>query len=336
MTRLSTDRFKFFGIVNLVKLSWILQKTQARLFAYFRHQTSTVQLRKVPIGKLPITKGIETNEYIGITNYKEISPYRRILEIKNAKLNPKTGVVWKNQGLVAESSIWGEASLKKYEPCPRMVLNLKHEATSLADNGYFHFLTEDLPRTLQVIEYYPNARVIISDKAAQYARDAISFFKNEFIVAQAPLKCEQLLISEKIIGGVMTENDLILLKNFQSKLLTHKKNPGKKLFIKRKTGKSIANDESRGLHFQEQVVEKLKIKGFEVCNPEELSFAAQIELFSSATVIAGFHGAGLANQIWMSQGSKVIEYSHERITKHFSHLAVVCKHNYQYISVGTI
>lgn len=41
--------------------------------------------------------------------------------------------------------------------------------------------------------------------------------------------------------------------------------------------------------------------------PADLSPAEQVELFSSTNVLVGQHGAGLANMVWMPQGSVVVE-----------------------------
>ncbi len=77
----------------------------------------------------------------------------------------------------------------------------------------------------------------------------------------------------------------------------------------------------------------MKKQGFEIVALEKLSLLSQIELFSTANTIAGFHGAGRANQIWMRPGSKVIEFTGLRRTRHFSHLARLSGHAYSEVSV---
>jgi capsular polysaccharide biosynthesis protein len=47
--------------------------------------------------------------------------------------------------------------------------------------------------------------------------------------------------------------------------------------------------------------------GFETIYPEELSFAAQANCFSEATLIGGLHGAGLTNMLFMPPGTRVLE-----------------------------
>ena len=58
---------------------------------------------------------------------------------------------------------------------------------------------------------------------------------------------------------------------------------------------------------------------------EEISFEDQVKYFESAALIIGQHGAGLANVIWMQEGSNVIELGNGR--KHFQHLCTIKKHN---------
>jgi Glycosyltransferase 61 len=47
--------------------------------------------------------------------------------------------------------------------------------------------------------------------------------------------------------------------------------------------------------------------GFELVRCEELSFQAQITLFSEAAIIAGAHGAGLTNLVFAPEGTRIIE-----------------------------
>ncbi len=58
----------------------------------------------------------------------------------------------------------------------------------------------------------------------------------------------------------------------------------------------------------EQELEPILIDhGFEVIEAENLSFAAQVCLFSQAEVVAGPHGAGLTNILFAPEGCKVLE-----------------------------
>lgn len=47
--------------------------------------------------------------------------------------------------------------------------------------------------------------------------------------------------------------------------------------------------------------------GYERIAPENLSFAEQQDLFAGTRVLAGAHGAGLTNLLWMEPGTRVVE-----------------------------
>ncbi len=54
-----------------------------------------------------------------------------------------------------------------------------------------------------------------------------------------------------------------------------------------------------------KIVELVKSHGFQVVFCEDLSYSQQVQLFAEAELVVGMHGAGLVNQIYMSEGRKV-------------------------------
>jgi hypothetical protein len=60
---------------------------------------------------------------------------------------------------------------------------------------------------------------------------------------------------------------------------------------------------------EDEVVEMLAGRGFEVVDPGQIeSVAEEIRIFGEAEVILGPHGAGLSNLLWASPGATVIEF----------------------------
>lgn len=64
---------------------------------------------------------------------------------------------------------------------------------------------------------------------------------------------------------------------------------------------------TRGLIFDAATEKLLKDNGFTTVFTENLSFAKQIELFSSSECVIGAHGAGLANTVFCPPGAKILE-----------------------------
>jgi capsular polysaccharide biosynthesis protein len=69
--------------------------------------------------------------------------------------------------------------------------------------------------------------------------------------------------------------------------------------------------------------------GFEILEPELLSFTAQAEAMAQATVVIGLHGAGLANMILCQPGTTIVEIINPtRPNPHFYALASALGHRY--------
>lgn len=315
------------------KLVWAYQKLLKKILATFSSPHRIIQINQL---RLENNENIRimgySNEKIGLNQYKQISEFRGIFEIRHPVVNPKSGVTWFKNQIVAESSIWHPVDLKKFEPKPRFTVYVDNPVVVLPDNGYFHFLVEDLPRYLEAIQFTPNSLSIYSSGSSDYVKDFFQIYQCQSRSVSAPIKARSLILSEKIRGGVLTAFDLILLKDFQKriKVETHSE---RKIFVYRadKPGSSLYRQ--RGLSNQDQIMNQLEEQGYQTVALEKLSLLSQMKLFSEARVIAGFHGAGLANQIWMRPGGKVIEFTGVRRTKHFSHLACLSGHAYSEVSV---
>jgi capsular polysaccharide biosynthesis protein len=66
------------------------------------------------------------------------------------------------------------------------------------------------------------------------------------------------------------------------------------------------------LNFSSTEAAKLQDAGFVLLDPAKLNADAQIELFAEAELVAGIHGAGLANILWCKPGTCVVEIFHPR------------------------
>lgn len=86
-----------------------------------------------------------------------------------------------------------------------------------------------------------------------------------------------------------------------------------------------------------EVVALLSSKGFEVIVLEELSFAAQVELFAECEVIVAAHGAGLANVVFSPPGCTVIEIAPEDCEpdrRFFENLSIGAGHQFVRVAGG--
>lgn len=113
------------------------------------------------------------------------------------------------------------------------------------------------------------------------------------------------LIAERlVVPSLVSPNDcpsveacLFLRKIFNTQ--KSKQKPYRKIYIKRKTGRTIINET--------QVIEILKKYNFEIVSPENMTVAEQAFLYSEAAFVIAPHGAGLTNLVFCEPGTKVID-----------------------------
>jgi capsular polysaccharide biosynthesis protein len=74
--------------------------------------------------------------------------------------------------------------------------------------------------------------------------------------------------------------------------------PRTRLYVRR-SSRTIANEL--------EVSEVLERFGLDAVQPETLSFAEQVRLFSEAELVLGCHGAGMANSVFARPGARIIE-----------------------------
>ena len=319
-----------------VQIAWGIQRVWRRNIPFRSVNLQSRSIRRENGKSLSDCKVVHiSSESVPFTNYKELpeNRVRRIIEVRDSITNPKTGVIWNNHKLLDESTVWTPEQLFKFEPEPLFPKLISEPVTNLPDNGYFHFLVEDLPRYLDVINHIPSVRTLVSRQSKKYVLDTLSTLEVIPIIENVPVKPQTLYFSEKNKGGIFTTSDLEKLKSFGYKSIENHRKDTRRIFVLRTDKLEDSKGISRGLVHQEEIISELTRTGFEILDCAKLGLTQQIEVFSSATVIAGFHGAGLANQVWLPEGSKVIEFVGSRRTAHFSHLASVCKHSYYEIEL---
>lgn len=86
-------------------------------------------------------------------------------------------------------------------------------------------------------------------------------------------------------------------------------------------------DKRRKIVNEPELVSLLGAYGFDSVRLEDFSFAEQVAMFSQVGVLAGIHGAGLANMLFMNKGGLVLEFVNERYKDGcFFNLASACNH----------
>jgi hypothetical protein len=313
-----------------MKIFWIFQKSLSR--SPFKLVKSKFKFSARTTDSNNILCVYKTNELLTNSNYKIFAgnEFRRILKVNDSVLNPRTGIIWFEDKLLLESTLWSYEDLYKFEPKPIFPKNINDTFYSLPDNGFFHFLIEDLPRYIQAKKYGDEHKTLIGNDS-KYIKDAINLLSpNNVELHKYPVKLKSLYISEKIKGTLFSLYDLNILHDAFSEI--RKLNQNLKIFISRKENKG-PKFKSRGLFRKNEIESIVKDLGFDLVYLEDLSLTQQIDLCSKASIIAGFHGAGLANIVWANSGTKVVEITGTRVTSHFEHLSKICGHDFHRFNI---
>ncbi|QWC57956.1 DUF563 domain-containing protein [Erythrobacter sp. 3-20A1M] len=172
--------------------------------------------------------------------------------------------------------------------------------------GYYHWLTEGLPRALLLKQAFPDATALLPtpryapflESLAAVGQKDPEFFpggKNVRLIDPILTTCPDYIATTA--PSVLRNLRQHILKSFEVPQNT----PSRKIYVSR------ARSRSRYVINEEEVTSSLIKKGFEVVYAEELSFRDQVILFNQSRVLVSIHGAGLSNALFMQPGSSVIE-----------------------------
>ena len=197
--------------------------------------------------------------------------------------------------------------------------------------NYYHWITQSLVRLLLIRKSNPNATLILPDnhRARFHAESLQVMGESDWQTVDAGkvfYKVEQLNYPTHDIQIGDYNDDIIreLSVFLRSKIETP--SPGKlKLFIARKgDGRRIINEV--------EVFRVLNSFGFRIISFEDMSFVEQMTLAASASILAGVHGAGLTNMLFMPPGSKVLELTSQVDGEQYYYytLSNALRHSYFY------
>lgn len=177
-------------------------------------------------------------------------------------------------------------------------------------NGYFHWLTDALPRISILLQANFNLREIdrflIPENNLPAIAESLSLLGIGSSLCQTVSheKCFRLenLILPSLPGasGNPTAWSREFLRNsFLTFSETVPDRFPKCFYISRKESRCVANED--------EIVPVLREYGIEIIQPEKLSFIEQVALFARAELVVAPHGAALTNLMFSSSGTSVIE-----------------------------
>lgn len=197
--------------------------------------------------------------------------------------------------------------------------------------NYFHWILECLPRLFALRNQGIKSPLLIPEHIynAHYVKESLSDLGIEVFPFnfKQTIKVDSLFVAShdspcafdpSYINGVILR--------FQELDLPEKKSANRRIYISRRDAFK------RKVENELELLPLLTRFGFEVLQMEKLNFKEQRELMRETQVLISIHGAGLANLIFMPEGSKVIELHPdvERYNSCFYHLAAAIGRDYFY------
>ncbi len=229
---------------------------------------------------------------------------------------PTVSVVDESGELLADVAVeWGRKAEENWVfrrlllPKPQPVSGRTLVLASTGGDTYFHWMTDVLPRLgLARRGGYDPASfdwVLVNGLTHPfqqetlkhlgiYASRCLAFHKKELAYEME----EALLPSLPGVPGVVPPETVEFL---QSTFPTKKNGAGRKLFIGR------GGAEHRALIHEGKIAAMLSERGFDSVDCGKMSVQEQAEVFGSAEVVVGAHGAALTNLVFCRPGTPVVE-----------------------------
>jgi len=236
--------------------------------------------------------------------------------------------------LIKESSYW-EPIHAQYShglvPKPKLeTLNLTNIVGSIPQStNYFHWLVDELPVILRMSQSIRGIVFVHNGNFAQYQIEAIEALKLELLEIEPWAIIQKFALSKnRKLSGEITPENLETLEKYSKEFGSLK--TVTKIYISRRLSR-------RSLKNEEKIEEILSMSGFQILQLEYIHFIDQIQIFKNAEIVIGAHGAGLANIVFCSKGTRIIEfYRQDYFNPCYEDIATAKNFFYQKIEYGQI
>jgi capsular polysaccharide biosynthesis protein len=196
---------------------------------------------------------------------------------------------------------------------------------------YFHWFTDALPRLIATGDWPKNTPVILPKRYADkpYIVESLRMLNVE-VIFYNPSK--RVKVKELIVASYTAPTgnyNTTLLPVIREKFIKKSEQAvNRKIYISRQkaTKRKITNEAD---------VQALFVKwGYEIHFFEDYSFEKQLEIMSTTKILAGLHGAGLTNMLFMPRDGRILELRNagDGHNNCFFSLASAVDHDYFYLT----
>lgn len=198
--------------------------------------------------------------------------------------------------------------------------------------GYFHWIADVLPKLFMIKEELDSWDIVLPKKLNTFQKESLLLFdlkQQQTLESWETGICTNLhLFKLPWKSGIFNDDVYLKMSRWIVEEATKRMRIENGNFKKDSIFISRQKANSRRISNYEELLPLLKRKHFLIAELTEFGFFEQVLLFSKARVIAGAHGAGLVNMMFMERGGIVIEFRnsypegnncYERLARLFNH-----------------
>ena len=233
-----------------------------------------------------------------------------VYRLRDVVVAPKTGLAWLPNGPILQESAGSLPRLFQ----KRIAATLQRPVP-LAEQGpvvafptfsYYHVLFDVLANVLHALSIVPSAKILLPARHPRFVKSILDFLgipKERRVMAEGPVLVKELVFSPIWVnGGFIPPVDLETLRSAILPRIPRGGETPLKIYISRSLSPN------RPLANEAEVEQELSRRGFSIIHFEKIPFAEQMQLVAGASTIVAPHGAGLANLVAATAGTKVVEF----------------------------
>jgi hypothetical protein len=266
----------------------------------------------------PVPEGFPPRHEVFLEATEEVVPRVGVLELDGGRVLQPHAVVVTGDGRLLQEQCWYFGTkrprehpvfLHPFPPAPREVGGRLGVLATRGDSNYYHFLHDCLPRTA-VLDQCPEAGPVdrwYVARSTRFQRELMALWgiPDDQVVDAAEVghvRAEHLVVPG--VPSMIERNPPWVAQLLRQRLCSPSlaRVPGRHLYLSRGAARN-----NRAVENEADVLALLEPLGFTCVDPGSLSVAHQIRTFAEADVIVAAHGAALANLVFCSPGSAVVE-----------------------------
>lgn len=182
--------------------------------------------------------------------------------------------------------------------------------------NYYHWMVEDLPSVLRAKGHTSQLLAALPPNPPRYVRESLRQIGVPWEAFRSPAALDEVILPGRGNDSAWPRtHDLEIVRSAVMAGLGPVLLSEKPIWVSRRRAR-------RSPIWEEKLENFLQSMGFQIICAQQMDFMGQVEVFSRAPIVAGLHGAGLTNGLFLESGAKLIEVcSNVRINPCFENLA---------------